>query len=465
MRKIIKADFEFSESAFVDFINIMIPEAIGKEFEAITIVENNEIIEIEISSENKKIVIKNRNYLTIVDEQKTVMFKTGIMKMYGKKPRWGSLIGVRPTKLLIKLLSKNVSIEVCREILKELYLVSNRKINLLEEVVNTEKKYMNKSGVNFYIGIPFCPTRCSYCSFASYEKKGKHGDIYNEFVKKLEKEIKIYWDYINNKKINIESIYMGGGTPTILEEKELEDVLKTIYNEIKDRQIKEFTVEAGRVDTITIRKLDIMKKYGVTRISLNPQTFNNKTFSKIGRICDWENFESFNKKAKELGFIVNMDLIVGLPDETTEDIIYSINKLEEYRPENFTIHMLAIKKGSKLNEDGYQYIEIDYDKIERCIESYAEKMDMKPYYMYRQKKSIDVGENRGYSIKGKESLFNIEMIEENQNTIGAGGGAITKIIDKSDIIRIVNPKDPIQYVLEFEERISKKLEILDKYYK
>lgn len=465
MVKIIEADFGFSKTAFADFIKIMVPEAEGVKFSAVTKVENEEKIEIEIDGNFQKLVIINKNYNEFVDEQKVVMFKTGIMKMYNKSPRWGSLIGVRPTKLLIKMISKGADYEKCREILRELYLVSEEKIKLLESVVKTELKYLNKKGVNVYVGIPYCPTRCSYCSFASYEKKGKHKEVYNEFVNKLLEEIERTGKLVSEKNLKIESIYMGGGTPTVLAEDELNAVLKKIYDNFEIGKLKEFTVEAGRVDTITEKKLEILKKYGVSRISLNPQTFKSETLEKIGRKYDWVKFEEYNQKAKELGFIINMDLIVGLTEESTEDIVQTLKTLKKYNPDNFTVHMLAIKKGSKLIEEGHSIAEISYDIIEEEIEKTAEDLKMKPYYMYRQKKSIEEGENRGYSVEGKESLFNIEMIEENQNTIGIGGGAISKIITDEEITRVINPKDPIQYVKEFEDRMKKKFDMFEGYYK
>lgn len=282
---------------------------------------------------------------------------------------------------------------------------------------------------------------------------------------KLLEEIEITGEFSKEKGMNIESIYIGGGTPTLLSEDELEKVLNMTVKSFEIDKLKEFTVEAGRVDTITNEKLDILKKYGVTRISLNPQTFKSKTLEKIGRKYDWEKFEEYNQKAKKLGFIVNMDLIVGLPEENTEDILNTLEELKKYNPDNFTVHMLAIKRGSKLIEKGHTPVIIDYDIIEKKIESIAEELEMKPYYMYRQKNSIDEGENRGYSIEGKESLFNIEMIEENQNTMGIGGGAISKIIADKEITRVINPKDPIQYVKEFGERMKKKFDMFEGYYK
>ena len=464
MVKIIKADFEFSQSAFKDFLRVTVPEAVEAEFSALTLSEDENEIEIEIEEGGKKQKNRCRNYSSFIDEQKTVMFKTGIMKIYNKNMKWGSLVGVRPTKLMLKIISKGGSYEEAREILSSLYLVSDKKIALLEEIVKTELKYLNKSAVNVYIGIPYCPTRCSYCSFASYEKKGKFKEYYEKFIEKLLEEIEITGRFAEEKKVNIESIYIGGGTPTVVSEEELEKILSQVVRNFDSAKLREFTIEAGRVDTITEKKLEIMKKYGVTRISLNPQTFKEETLEKIGRVHNMEKLRKYNEKAKELGFIVNMDFIIGLPGESSEDIVKTLGEMKNYSPDNFTLHVLAIKKGSKLIEEGHIHDIIDYGRVEAEIERIASELNMKPYYMYRQKNSIDEGENRGYSIEGKESLFNIEMIEENQNTLGIGGGAISKIITDDDIIRVVNPKDPIQYVTEFEERMKKKFELFEGYY-
>ncbi|MCK5780638.1 MAG: radical SAM protein, partial [Psychrilyobacter sp.] len=210
--------------------------------------------------------------------------------------------------------------------------------------------------------------------------------------------------------------------------------------------------------------LDIMKKYGVERISLNPQTFNLNTLEKLNRPLDRNKFDEMFEYSKKLGFIINMDLILGLPGETTEDILYTLEELKKYPAENLTTHVLAIKKASLLYKDNHSEQTLDYKKIEEKLYDITMGKNMKPYYMYRQKNSVDWGENLGFATEGTESIFNIEMIEENQSTLGLGGGAITKAIievagEVDNIKRIVSPKEPIAYVRQMRERLPKKLEL------
>lgn len=260
---------------------------------------------------------------------------------------------------------------------------------------------------------------------------------------------------------------MGGGTPTTLSEKDLERVLIQINRHLDMSNIKEFTLEAGREDSLTEKKFYLAKEYGVDRISLNPQTFNEETLAKVNRRFNRENFDKFFKLGKELGFIINMDLIIGLPDESTEDILYTLNEVEKYDIDNLTVHSLAFKRASNLFKEDKSRKEIDREVIENRIKDLVASKEMSPYYMYRQKNIMEWGENVGYSKEGKESIFNIEMIEENQSTMGLGGGAITKIVleegDGKDYIeRIVNPKDPALYIREMKERMESKCKLFDR---
>ena len=200
---------------------------------------------------------------------------------------------------------------------------------------------MNEDKINIYVGIPFCPTKCKYCSFASYELKGLHGKSYSKFVDTLLEEVKLSGSFLKNNKYEIESFYIGGGTPTTLKENDLEKILKEIKENFDLSKMKEFTVEAGRIDTITYEKLEIMKKYGVQRISINPQTFNEKTLKRVNRYVDKNQFRDIYRKTKEMGFLINMDFIIGLPGETTEDILYTLENIKNYEIENLTIHTLS----------------------------------------------------------------------------------------------------------------------------
>ena len=459
----IELNFEIKKENLKEFIRVLIPELIDKK---ITIMEKkcDEFLELELEAVGKKIIFSYENHLDRLEDQRIVMSKVGLLKLMDKKYPWGGLIGVRPTKLVRRFLNLSYTYEDIKNILCHLYLVTPKKAKLLIDIVKKEMNFLNRDHINMYIGIPYCPTKCRYCSFASYEMKGKIGKYYNEFVGTLLEEIVITGDFLKGTTNKIESLYIGGGTPSILTEDDMERVLKAIKDNIDLTFLKEFTLEAGRVDTLTFKKLDIMKSYGVQRISLNPQTFNLKTLERLNRPLDRDKFDQMFDYAKKMDLIINMDLILGLPGETTEDILYTLEELKKYPAENLTTHVLALKKASVLFKDIHESISLDYEKIEKKLYEVTEGKNMKPYYMYRQKNSLEWGENMGFAIEGTESIFNIEMIEENQSTLGLGGGAITKsvvaqslTVDK--IKRIVSPKEPIAYVRQMKERLPKKLEL------
>ena len=462
--KNIKVNFDIKKNSLEEFIRILIPELLEEKVD-ITEIRCDDFLEIELSALGKKIVFSYKNNLEKLEDQRVVMAKVGLLKLMKKKYPWGGLIGVRPTKLVRKFLNLSYTYEEIEDLLEALYLVTPKKAKLLIDVVKKEMRFLNRDHINMYIGIPYCPTKCKYCSFASYEMKGKIGKYYDEFVETLLEEIELTGEFLNKKPKNrIESLYIGGGTPSILTEIDMEKVLKSIRKNINLSYLKEFTLEAGRVDTLTIKKLDIMKKYGVERISLNPQTFNLETLNRLNRPLDRDKFDEMFDHAKKIGFIINMDLILGLPGETTEDILYTLEELKKYPSENLTTHVLALKKASLLFKDQHESITLDYERIEEKLYEVTEEKGMLPYYMYRQKNSVEWGENLGFAIEGTESIFNIEMIEENQSTLGLGGGAITKSIvgdgvNNDKIKRIVSPKEPIAYVREMRERLPKKLEL------
>ena len=427
------------------------------------------LIKIKVSSENLN---KNTEFSYIdlenkIEDQILTMCKISLLKLLNKNYAWGSLMGVRPTKVLRRLLINGCDYKEARKILKDFYLVTDDKINLMETVVKKELELLDKEHINLYLGIPFCPTKCKYCSFASYEIDGGVGRFYDDFVETLLKEIQIIGDFLKTYNKKVSSIYFGGGTPSTLTEIDLERVLKKLLENIDMSDVKEFTFEAGREDSLNIEKLEIMKKYSVDRISLNPQSFNLETLKRVNRRFNRENFDLIFKEAKKLGFIINMDLIIGLPEETTEEILDTLRQLNTYDIDNLTIHCLAFKRASKLFKESQERNSIDRALIEEHIQEIVKEKEMKPYYMYRQKNIIEWGENIGYSKEGKESIFNIEMIEENQNTMALGGGGISKIVIEERngidyIERYVNPKDPALYIRELDKRCKEKIEMFRK---
>jgi oxygen-independent coproporphyrinogen-3 oxidase len=458
----VKSNFEIREESIKEFVRVLIPEILDKEIE-FNLESIDKDILINTKIDNKKINFKYKNYENYIEDQVVVMAKVSLLLLMDKKYPWGGLIGVRPTKKFYTMYEIIKDVELVKKLLKELYLLSDEKIELLETIFYKEQNLLDRDDIdkiNIYIGIPYCPTKCRYCSFASYEIDSTIGKSYNEFVEYLLKEIDICREILSKKKI--ESIYIGGGTPTTLSEEDLEKVLIKINEKIDFTYLKEFTVEAGRIDTLSIKKLEIMKKYKVDRISINPQTFKEETLVKLNRYYNKDEFDKYYEIAKKLGFIINMDFILGLPGETTQDILNTLENIKRYNIENLTIHTLALKRASNLYQENYKHIELDKIKIENKINEILKEKNLKPYYMYRQKNTYDWGENIGYALEGTECLFNMRTISEDQDTFGFGGGAITKKIEKLKdgtykVDRIVNPKDPNAYIKEFSERVNKKI--------
>lgn len=460
---IINSTFQMNHRSIEEFARVMVPEALEKTLDIeVKKEQENIVITLTIEGETESFIYPDQNRR--LEDQEITMVKILILKFFKKNYSWGGLMGVRPTKVVRRLLALGYSYDEIRRIMKDFYIVSEEKTELLIEVVKKELEFLDREHINLYIGIPFCPTKCKYCSFASYEINSGVGRYYKDFVKTLLKEIEITGEFLKEENFKISSIYIGGGTPSTLTEEDLEAILSAVNTHIDMSDVREFTFEAGREDTLTDRKLEIAKQYGVDRISLNPQTFKVETLKKVNRRFDRENFEKYYKKAKDIGFIINMDIIVGLPDETTEDVLFTLNELEKFDIENLTIHTLAFKRASNLFKESQERVELDGKVITEAIGKLVEKKGMNPYYLYRQKNIMEWGENIGYSKLGCESVFNIEMIEENQSTMGLGGGAITKIVipetEYRDYIeRYVNPKDPALYIREMEERMGAKKEL------
>lgn len=460
----IRLDFEAKENTIYEFKKVLLPEEDIDILEVKTIEETKDCISLELSCGTRKKIFTLKNYTDKMVDQKTVMVKVGLLLLFNKIYPWGALVGVRPTKLIRRYLIMGYTYDEIDEILEKLYFVFPEKRKLLIEVVKKENEYLNPKGVNMYVGIPYCPTRCKYCSFASYEINSKLGNYYDEFVKTLIEEIRLTGEMLKDKDVKIESLYFGGGTPSILKEKDLKNILEELYKNIDLSYLKEFTFEAGREDTLTKEKLEILKEMKVDRVSLNPQTFNEKVLKELNRNFDKKHFDEMFREIKKLGFVVNMDFIIGLPGESVEDILNTFETVKGYDIDNLTIHFLAIKNGSTLIKNKYRITEIENQRIEDKIREVVEEKNLKPYYLYRQKNSMNWGENLGYSIEGKESIFNIEMIEENQSTIGLGGGAISKKVEMIDetrfsIVRYINPKDPYMYICELKDRMKQKEEL------
>lgn len=393
----------------------------------------------------------------------------------GKKLPWGTLIGIRPSKIATALLQNNYSEKEIIQYYKEHFLTEEEKARLCIEVAKTEAKIVNKDKdiISIYIGMPFCPTRCTYCSFAS-NPIGSTKTLVEPYLKALKHEVVEISKFINEKKLKIESVYFGGGTPTAISNTEFEDILEEIYtNFVYGKSLKEFTVECGRPDSITLEKLKTMKKYSVDRISINPQTMNDSTLKAIGRNHTSADVISIFNIAREVGFEnINMDIIVGLPGEGINEVEKTCKEIYNLNPESITVHGLSVKRASKHHEDivtgsmvseaSSQDLNIMYD----LTRNLATSLGMRPYYMYRQKNMVGNMENVGYSKANMESIYNIQMIEEKQTIIALGADAVSKIVflDENRIERFGNVKSVNDYIGRIDEMIQKKLELLEDLY-
>ena len=384
-----------------------------------------------------------------------------LLKLGNKELPWGTLTGIRPTKIVMEMLENDMSLEDIKKHLKEVYLVSDKRIKLCTDTAKNEfnilKKIDYKNGYSLYIGIPFCPTRCLYCSFTSYSIAQWKKDT-DTYVEALCKELLAVSKMYKGKKL--QTIYMGGGTPTSLEGYQLSKILNVVKKNFDLSNLLELTVEAGRPDSITREKLEALKEVGVDRISINPQTMQQKTLDLIGRHHTIEDiFESY-KLAREVGFEnINMDFIIGLNGETLEDVIDSFTKVKSFAPESITIHSLALKRAARLNTENKREI-MDNDLILSMINTATDTcsdLGLEPYYLYRQKNMAGNLENIGFSKPGKECLYNILIMEEKQTIIACGAGTSSKIVfGDGRIERIENVKDPKLYIERLDEMIMRK---------
>jgi len=376
---------------------------------------------------------------------------------------WGILTGIKPVKIPSFLLKYGLRKESIEDILVNQYYLSKSKAKMAVDIAVSQHRIIDNiknNNYSLYINIPFCPSRCSYCSFPSLPI-GKYKNIVYEYTDKLIEEIKAVSNYMSGFEVN--TIYIGGGTPTSLPIELIEKILfniKLLYpNTI------ELTVEAGRPDTIDFEKLSIMYKYGVDRISINPQTMNDSTLKVIGRKHSSEDVIKTYTIAKEVGIkTVNMDLIIGLPGECIEDVKTTLKKLEPLRPDNLTVHALAYKKGSALtNNNEYELSTSNIvEKMQNECIKFAYSNSLSPYYLYRQKMMVGNLENIGFSRGDNPCIYNISMMEEKETIIGCGMGATSKIYNKGNdsFKRIANPKDINLYFERFYESISNKIEAL-----
>lgn len=425
---------------------------------------------------NKKNEVYNFNLpkkLKKSNEIKGAIFKY-LKNRTGKQLPWGVLIGIRPTKIVLEMMNQGKSEDEIITIFKEDFFVREDKAKLCLDIAKIEKEMVNKDSktVSIYIGMPFCPTRCLYCSFTS-NPIGTCKKIVEPYLETLIYEMERIKKFIKEKDLKIECVYFGGGTPTSVSEEQFEMILSNIYNNfVKDRGVREFNVECGRPDSINEHKLRSMKRYDVNRISINPQSMNDDTLKAIGRNHTVKDVIYKFNLARKLGFEnINMDIIIGLPNEDLQHVKNTCSELLRLKPDNITVHGMSVKRASKLHEQivtGEFSIREQNELNEMYDETVklAEELGMKPYYMYRQKNMMGNMENIGYTKDSKEGLYNIEIIEEKQTIIALGADAVTKVVfpQNNKIERFANIKDVREYIKRIDEKIEKKIELLEELY-
>lgn len=390
----------------------------------------------------------------------------------GQTLPWGTLTGIRPTKIPMAMLEQGKSKEEIKRYMKDTYFSSDKKTDLSIEIAERELELLKKidyeNGYSLYIGIPFCPSICLYCSFSS-SPLGLRRDKVDEYLDALEKEIDFTAEACKDKVLN--TIYIGGGTPTTLSAQQLDRLLTKVENSFDFSGLLEYTVEAGRPDSITREKLAVLRKHDISRISINPQTMKQETLDFIGRHHTVaQTIESF-QMARELGFDnINMDLIVGLPEERIEDVRETMEQIKKLKPDNLTVHSLAIKRAARLrmfrDEHADMHIYNSWETIDMTAE-YAKEMGMEPYYLYRQKNMAGNFENVGYARPGKAGIYNILIMEEKQSIMALGAGASTKYVFEHGkrIERVENVKDIKNYLERIDEMIARKRESFSMYMK
>lgn len=393
-------------------------------------------------------------------------FYRSLTEITGRELPWGNLTGIRPTKLAYAMLEEGKQDREIIEQLQRTHYVSREKCELSIDIARRERQLLSgihyQGGYSLYVGIPFCPSTCLYCSFTSYPIAA-HRQRADRYIDCLIQEME-YVSGAYGEKI-LDTVYIGGGTPTTLEPEQLDRLLGGLKSRFDLSTVQEFTVEAGRADSITSDKLEVLRRHGVGRISVNPQTMKQETLDIIGRQASVEQVLEAYRQARQAGFDnINMDLILGLPGETEEDVRRTVERVVSLSPDSLTVHSLAIKRASRLSqwiqEHGMDTLR-NTDETMEIAAAGAKALDMHPYYLYRQKNMSGNFENVGYAREGKYGLYNILIMEEMQTIVALGAGSITKrVYPDGRIERCENVKEVAQYIERIDEMIQRKKRLL-----
>jgi oxygen-independent coproporphyrinogen-3 oxidase len=407
------------------------------------------------------------------EAQAKLLLKHGLYKLLSQicnyRLPWGILTGIRPGKIMHNLYDQGFSEEKRAAILEKQYAIRPDKIELLQKIAAVQRPYLEELGRNpqrvaIYISIPFCPSRCTYCSFPAFSLSKERQELVS-YLQILEAEIQEAGLLAEKFALVPENIYLGGGTPTILTPQEMGRLLREIKKRFPWQECREFTVEAGRVDTLSLDMLKVLRQYGVTRLSINPQTMQDNTLVRVGRAHSVAEVKHIYQLARKLSdWIINMDLILGLPGEGLRDIQDTLYQVADLQPDNLTMHILALKRGSREFEMGFKHkAASEMEKMQEFFVRTADSWGLQPYYLYRQKRIAGNLENIGYAKPGLACLYNISVIEERQSILGLGAGASTKIIDpgQQKLFNFHHPVSWRHYLQKWRENHRRWLKVLE----
>lgn len=456
---------KFSESELITPSTPIVTVDVKKSEGGITAISSLKIGEKEVCREHTEPITEERTLQKTKDLAASKAFFGAASEHLGYTPSWGMLTGVRPTKIAFDYLKKGYSKEATVKALRKDYFLYPKKAMLATDIARNETKIIKKypsDTCSMYISIPFCPTRCSYCSFVSYTTKRLLALI-PDYIEALKREIELQLQLINSFGLKLKTIYIGGGTPTTLTAEQLNDLLSFISSKTDTERLDEFTLEGGRPDTLDRDKLSCAKAHNITRISVNPQTLNDYVLAEVGRPHTAETFFRAFELAKESGIPnINTDLIIGLPTDDFTSYGETIEKIISLDPSNITAHTFCVKRSADIAHEGKPIFSRDTFDVAKCVD-YTQILTKKngyiPYYMYRQKNALGNFENVGFCKKGCEGIYNILMMEEVHTIFAAGAGAVTKFVDGGGtrIERSFNPKYPYEYLQQDRNEVFKAL--------
>ena len=440
---------------------------LGRSEEGETAVLTVSVQEDRFLSRSDSIPRDAEDYESECERRLAVLLFELLKELTGISPCWGILTGVRPVKLMRRLLGEAGGEQAAKKRFQSKFLVTEQKTELCLATMKAEQKILSLSrpdSFSLYVSIPFCPTRCAYCSFVSQSvEKAKR--LMPKYVELLCRELKATAQLAKDLKLRLETVYVGGGTPTTLTAEDLKRLCDTINEYFDMGACREFTVEAGRPDTITGEKLKALKDGGVDRISINPQTLNDHVLETIGRRHSARQVIEAFQIAREMGFThINMDLIAGLPEDTLESFQDTVQKISALSPESITIHTLAMKKASNLTQQGKQLYREECEQAAAMLDVAGEVLPENgyaPYYLYRQSRMVGNLENVGWSKKGYEGLYNVYVMDETHTILSCGAGGVTKAKEPNGeyLERIFNFKFPYEYISRFSELMDRKEQV------